>query len=60
MFLFLEKKICMCNQQVGDGVIKPSPRNGHGQRGHLHRLQEEFGGFEEFDGFFRFPNLVFR
>ena len=52
--------MCMWNQQGGDGVIEHSPRSGHGQHGHRYRLQEEFGGFEEFDGFFRFPNLVFR
>jgi len=38
----------------------PSPTSGHGQRGHWYRLQEEFEGFEEFDGFFGYPNLVSR
>ena len=50
----------MYEQYGGDGVNEPSPRSGIGQNGHRHRHQEEFEGFEEFDGFFGFPYFVFR
>ena len=50
----------MYEQYERDGVNEPSPRSGNGQRGHSHWQQKEFEGFEKLDGFYGFPNFVFR
>jgi len=55
-----EKKRRMYDQYGKEGVNSMPSRNGHKQRGHRHRHQEEFAGFEDLNGFFEFPNFVFR
>lgn len=55
-----EKKRRMYDQYGREGVNGADTRNGHRQRGHRHRYQQDFEGFEDFDGVFGFPNFVFR
>ena len=50
----------MYDQYGREGVNGADTRNGHRQRGHRHRYQQDFEGFEDFDGVFGFPNFVFR